>query len=415
MNREHTAGAAGERERRPRRRVDRYAPRVPTAVVAVGLLMVAVVVGEWGVWYDFRLVAESLTVLSLGGGPALGVTYGGYWLRRSRLSVDHYPRVGAWCFGGLFAFLAANLLVMANFPASTFTDNFGWARGAAVWGAAGGLVIGLVEARAVERARVAERAAMRAEHVETQRKMLVYLNSVLRHEVLNAANVVEGYADLLVEDHEHDDVARDRLRRIRHQSQRMAEVIRDVQVLIEATEGTEECDVVDLGDVLTDAVADLRTTYEGVEVDLSVPDDAFVAADDLLPRVFSNLLINAVEHNDSDVPRVSVTAETTSDWVTVRVADNGPGVSEADRATLFQRTARGTSHGLGLYLVRTLARRYGGEAELTETGPDGSVFAVQLPRAADPSAGERDRDRERSSAPWTESDAFAPSMESESA
>ena len=410
MNERHAGGdTEGESESRTQGRVERYAHRVPAAISAVGLFLFGVVLAEWVVWFDFPLLTpDSVTLFLFGGAPALGVAYGGYWLRRSRLSVDRYSRVGAWCLGGLSVFLAVNLIIMANSPAPTFAFNFAWARGVAVFGAVGGLVVGVVEARAVERARVAERAAVRAEHIEAQRNLLVYLNGVLRHEVLNTSNVIEGYADLLIE--EHDGTTRDRLERIRHQSQNMAEVIRDVRVLIEATEGADEFDVVDLGDVLSGAVSDLRTAYDNVEVDLSAPADVPVVADDLLPRVFSNLLTNAVEHNDSDVPRVSVTVETTPDSVTVRVADNGPGVSDAELPTLFERTARGTSHGLGLYLVRTLVRRYGGVAELRETGPDGSVFAVELPRASDRATGVR----ERSSAARTSTDAFVPPPESES-
>ncbi len=409
MNQRHTEGGTrGESERRARSRVARYAPHVPTAIVAVGSLLLAVIVAEWALWYDFELLTgEALTLLLLGGAPALGVAFAGYWVRQSHLSVDRYPRIGAWWFGCTVVFLAVNMFIMLNFPLPAFEANFGWARGVTTFGAVGGLAIGIAEARAVERARAAERAAVRAEHVEAQRNLLAYLNGILRHEVLNTANVVEGYADLLIE--EHDGVTRDRLERIRHQSQNMAEVIQDVRVLIEATEGADEFRAVDLGDVLTETVADLRTAYDDVAVDLSPPEDAFVAADDLLPRVFSNLLTNAVEHNDSEAPRVTVTAETTADAVRVRVADNGPGVPEAELRTLFQRTSRGTSHGLGLYLVRTLARRYGGSVELVETGPDGSVFAVELPWVSDPSPGERPR----SSATPTGADAFAPPAESD--
>ena len=51
-----------------------------------------------------------------------------------------------------------------------------------------------------------------------------------------------------------------------------------------------------------------------------------------------------------------------------------------EQETLFERNM-GADHGLGLYLVRTLIERYGGTVELTETGPEGSTFTVELPRA----------------------------------
>ncbi|MFC6765254.1 ATP-binding protein, partial [Natrinema soli] len=45
---------------------------------------------------------------------------------------------------------------------------------------------------------------------------------------------------------------------------------------------------------------------------------------------------------------------------------------------------KSTNHGLGLSLSRILAGRYGGTVGLADTGPDGSVFVVTLPRASSP-------------------------------
>ena len=417
MNESHGEATGGGRGRSARRRFAWFTPWTPEGIVLTGLLLFGLVVVDWVVWYGFAfLTADSLATFFLNGVPSLGVAYGGYWLRRSHLSAERYPRVGAWCIAGLFGFLAVNLLIMANFPVVTLKGNFGWARGVAIFGAGGGLVLGVVEARTVERARTAEHAAVRAEYVAAQHELLAYLNGILRHEVLNAANVVEGYADLLIEEQaDRRDATPDHLERIRYQSRRMAEVINDVRVLIEVTEGKDEFDLVDLGDAVRDAVATLHATYDGVEVDVSADDDVSVAADDLLPRLFSNLLTNAVEHNDSAAPRVDVTVETTPDSVTVRVADNGPGIPESKVPTLFERTAEGTSHGLGLYLVHTLARRYGGGTELLATGPDGSVFAVELPRApATDSGSSADRRADApSSASVPDADAFVPPVRSE--
>lgn len=102
-------------------------------------------------------------------------------------------------------------------------------------------------------------------------------------------------------------------------------------------------------------------------------------ADDLLPRVFGNLLSNAVEHNDDAVPRISVTVTEWVDEVTVRIADDGPGIPASERETLFERSER-ADHGLGLYIVGELVERYGGRVELVETGPDGTTFDVTLDR-----------------------------------
>jgi glyoxylase-like metal-dependent hydrolase (beta-lactamase superfamily II) len=160
---------------------------------------------------------------------------------------------------------------------------------------------------------------------------------------------------------------------------------------VRAADQIEDPEPVDVAAVLPEELGDIRATYPEVEVELTVDGEAYVPADDLPSRVFSNLLSNAVEHNPSESPTVAVTVSTTPDVVRVAVADDGPGVPEAERETLFERTQE--DHGLGLYLVRVLADRYDGTVELAETGPDGSVFAVELPRAEAPSDGEPDEAR----------------------
>lgn len=309
------------------------------------------------------------------------VVYGGFWLRRSGVGVDRYPRVAAWCAVITLGFLAVNLVIMAAWPGDTLAVNVGWAVNAASMGAAGGVLFGAIEARAIERAREAERESVRSEQLETQREWLEYLNSLLRHEVLNTANVITGYTEMLIEDHRGDELTRDRLERIARQSRKMTDVIQDIRLLIQATNEDLEFETVDVVSVLSDEVTAVLDRHEDATVETSWPDSAGVSADDLVARVFSNLLENAVVHNDADVPRVEVDVRTDPETVTVTVADNGPGVPQEERETLFERSGRG-DHGLGLYLVRTLLARYGGTIELVETGPDGSTFAVELPRAS---------------------------------
>ena len=105
----------------------------------------------------------------------------------------------------------------------------------------------------------------------------------------------------------------------------------------------------------------------------------------MLASVFRNLLTNAVQHNDEDVPEVTVAATTDGERVTVRVADNGPGIAEERKDTIFNQGETGLDSagtGLGLYLVETLVNRYGGTVSVEDNDPTGTVFVVELPVAA---------------------------------
>ncbi len=71
----------------------------------------------------------------------------------------------------------------------------------------------------------------------------------------------------------------------------------------------------------------------------------------------------------------------------IRVEDSGYGVSEAQRALLFQRLVpndharQGGGSGLGLYIIRRIAESHGGTARYEPNEPSGSVFIMDLPAA----------------------------------
>jgi signal transduction histidine kinase len=358
--------------------------RIPSAIVGVGVtLFVSLVITQllFNVSEPGDLLAPGVVVSIATTGPfAGGMVYGGHLLRRSDLDSNRHPRIAKWCGGGLTAFLGLNAVMIVVWPPGGLANVIGWALFAASVGGCGGLAIGIVEARAIERARATERATTRAEHAEQQRERLDYVNSLLRHEILNNANVIEGNASILSE--QHDGAAGDRAGVIRTQSRRMIDVIDDVRVLIEAAEVDPELDPVHLDEVLTEEANDLRESHPDADIDISVSGGTRVRADGLLGRVFANLLSNAIEHNDSDPPQVWISAERAGETVFVRVRDDGPGIAEAERDRLFDREGA-RRHGLGLYLVRTLVERYDGTVELTDTGPDGSTFTVELPACPD--------------------------------
>ena len=104
----------------------------------------------------------------------------------------------------------------------------------------------------------------------------------------------------------------------------------------------------------------------------------------MLEAVFRNLLKNAIQHNHSDVPEVTVSTEERDEVVVVRIADNGPGVPDDRKETIFGKGKKGlesSGTGLGLYLVRSLVDGYGGDVWVEDNEPTGAVFAVELLRA----------------------------------
>lgn len=314
--------------------------------------------------------------------------YGGHWLKRSEVSDRRYRRVGLWVLAGGITFLALNAAGVAVWTPDRLWYISGWLRNTLGMGAAFGLLIGVSEARAIEEALAAERSHIRAEQLESRHEWLDYLNALLRHEVLNNTQVITGYSSILLDEHDLDDPIATRLQTIRRQSEDMARITEDVRVLIQATREGRELRAIDLCDVLDDELTDLDESYDAVEIDATLPETVYARADELVRRVFSNLLTNAVEHNEHATPHIAVSLNVTSDTVTVRIADNGPGLPPSVQESIGSFSDRhAAEHGLGLQLVGRLLDRYGGDLEVVETGADGSVVTVALDRAAPASRG----------------------------
>lgn len=358
--------------------------RASTILVAFGCLLVAVIVTEF-IWLTVSNQLDLINAVYLVGllttGPGIvALLVGGNYLSRSSLSDGQQFRVLKWAVAGSAGFLLINAVLILTMPPDNTLITVGWTRWSISIGAGGGFLIGYYEARAVQRAVKAERASVQARESEERREMLDYLNSLLRHEVLNTAAVISGYADLLKQRSSEDDPDYEYLDVIERQANELTGTTKDVRLLLQSLEEGTDLGPVNLTDVLAEELDKLEDRYGYVETDAEIPDDVYVRADELLKRVFSNLLNNAVEHNESGHPHVTVSVSAGPDSVDVRVADNGSGIPEAERDLLFETATGKTDHGIGLTIVARLIERYGGAVELTDTGPEGTVFTVTLPR-----------------------------------
>jgi len=107
-----------------------------------------------------------------------------------------------------------------------------------------------------------------------------------------------------------------------------------------------------------------------------------------LRSAVSNVLENAIKYSDKQVDiQIELSA---SDKVSLRVRDAGIGIPRADLKRVFKRfyrvadreVARVKGSGLGLFIVRSIARKYGGDAFAESDGPGrGATIIIQLPRA----------------------------------
>jgi two-component system, OmpR family, sensor histidine kinase SenX3 len=148
--------------------------------------------------------------------------------------------------------------------------------------------------------------------------------------------------------------------------------------------------MVDLADVIRDAASANRPVAEsrGITIDCANATQSVVAGDRrLLTEAIGNLVGNAVKY----APPGSIVTCTTSRCgqdAVIGISDQGQGLSELDLKRAFrpfttlsaQYDGKGSSWGLGLWIVRLIAERHGGHVEVSANGASGGArFELHVP------------------------------------
>ena len=271
---------------------------------------------------------------------------------------------------------------------------------AALSGGAGVLLVILFTYR--QRARLAELARERdaqARLVEEMRKVEEFRRDFIAdvsHElktpltgILGAAEMLESWETLPAEDRNT------LLAMIQRESTRLnglAQGILSLARLERAGEGKLPLSMeeADLADIATEAVERLRPRAQeaGVEIRLGRMDSCIVSCDPaLVGQAVANLVENAIRHSGARTVEVSVEAREHGGAMVVE--DHGVGIPEAERERVFERfhrvdasrAAETGGAGLGLAIVRRIARLHGGDVVLEPAAPTGCRFTITLPGA----------------------------------
>ncbi len=150
---------------------------------------------------------------------------------------------------------------------------------------------------------------------------------------------------------------------------------------------------IDLDAVVEECLARARTLHrvapEALHFHPGAPATVMGDLDEVRAAV-SNLIDNAVKYSGPDVNVTVETAKVDGKFTSVRVKDQGPGIPKAELKQIFKRfyrvsgplATRVKGTGLGLYIVRSVAKRHGGRAWAESEGEGrGSTFILQLPIA----------------------------------
>lgn len=242
---------------------------------------------------------------------------------------------------------------------------------------------------------LAANATVAFERVEHEQKLhrqadqMEFFNSILRHDVLNGMTVIRGQAELLAGNLDSDQ--RQDMETIIDWSNDVIEIVQRVQSVIETVtgQGDHHLETIDLAAVLHSEVDRIQSTYPEVTFETDVPSDVPVQANELLGEVLGNVITNAINHNDTNGLRLVVAVEIERDddggTVTVRIADNGRGIPDNRKETVFRRNetgpAKSSGTGFGLFFVHSMVETYGGDVWVKDNDSGGATFIIGLPLA----------------------------------
>jgi signal transduction histidine kinase len=231
-----------------------------------------------------------------------------------------------------------------------------------------------------------------ARAAETANKELEAFSYSVSHDLRAPLRAIDGFSQALVED-EADKLsreAREHLDRIRGGAQRMGELIDDLLRLSRVSRGEFHRDTVNVSDLATQVLAELRRRDPARTVELIVQDDASAFADSRLVRILlENLLGNAWKFTGkASAPRIEFGVKTEGGERVFFVRDNGAGFDMKYVNRLFgafQRLHRENDFpgtGIGLATAQRIVLRHGGRIWVEAEIGRGAAFYFTLPAAA---------------------------------
>jgi len=212
----------------------------------------------------------------------------------------------------------------------------------------------------------------------------------MSHELRTPLNAIIGYAELIHDEHDDDELRGD-VERILTSGRHLLGLVGDILDLarVEAGRFEIELSMVDLGELVTDVAEGMRPVVEQRNNRLTVCNDAapvLLTDATKVRQVLINLLSNAAKFTEGG--EVGLRLSQTPWEVAVAVHDTGPGIAEERQRAIFEPFTqedrdthlRHGGTGLGLAITRRFCHLLGGDIRLRSAPGEGSTFTMVLPR-----------------------------------
>ncbi|WP_319578218.1 response regulator [uncultured Methanospirillum sp.] len=205
----------------------------------------------------------------------------------------------------------------------------------------------------------------------TANKKLNLLSDVTRHDILNQVHIILSYLDIVASEKMPDGQ--------RKMLQRIEEATSIIHRQIQFTRSYQDLGVNKPEWQNVKKTIDFLTSH-GIPVQNEVS-GLTIFADPLLPKVFENLLDNAIRHG-GEITKIRVTADQRDDGaMRLRWSDNGVGISPDEKEKIFEK-GFGNNTGFGMFLIREILALTG--ISIREIGSEGAgaCFEMIIPRGS---------------------------------
>lgn len=214
--------------------------------------------------------------------------------------------------------------------------------------------------------------------------------STVAHDLKSPLTTIIGYMDYMKEygkGKKMEDMQK-QIAAVSESSHKMVSIINEL-LFLSRIRGEKDVpkSTIDMASVILSAVARLSALIERSKAEVSVPSDwpCGLGHPPWVEEIWINYLSNAIKYGGSP-PRVELGADSAQNgfhryWV----QDNGEGLSEQERDSLFvefyrlERHESSEGHGLGLSIVKRIAEKMGGQAGAEPANPKGTRFYFTLP------------------------------------
>jgi signal transduction histidine kinase len=246
--------------------------------------------------------------------------------------------------------------------------------------------------RAPSLALLAQNATIKAQELDRTNKMKDDFLAMLSHELRNPINVISGFAEVLVDNSEDAELAKEAAETIYRNAQFQAKLIQDLMDVSRSMNGKMilECRPLELDFLLEEMLPSVETAAQKKNIDVKTQFNCagLISGDcTRITQVIWNLISNAIKFTP-DGGRVEIELRQKDEWIELLVRDTGIGIDPVFLPQIFEQfhqqdtniTRRFGGLGLGLTIVKNIVELHQGHVHAFSEGVGhGSSFILRLP------------------------------------